>query len=205
MKTLTGQIKDIQNDLKNIKHTIESEMAKKIETDLIKSHDIIISAFYAGHKPFSYHRHGMGGLYNSIYKHKNFGTGAYIIVSNLDMEEHYRISSEVVLDFMWNKGIRGLPKQGSRLLTRNVDLSEIFDRSGNSKLVKYNLNNEVWKNPYWSGEEEPYHNIFTPSLVFGKYISPKGTPNDIMTSLVNNWDKAYGRDHCKEIKHMINK
>ncbi len=188
MKSYFKQFDSIKKDLKHIQKTLNQQLSEKAEKDLIKAHDMIIYQFYAGHKPTSYHRHGIGGLYNSIVEHKNLGTKAYILVGAQDMEEHYRTSASNVFNLMWNEGVRGLPLKGSKPLDHSYQwLGKTYDKG------------EVWENPYWSGELSPYHNIFAPSLVFGNYKTQHRFPTDIMEEFVNNWDKAYGVEHCEKI------
>ena len=196
------EFKQIREDVKRIQKTFQSELSTRAENDLVQAHHDIITAFYADYTPgkrksskgkyyYSYHRHY--GLRYTLIKHKKRkgGKGAYIIVGDTNMEEVYRAKAETVFDYMWDKGIRGLPYKGSAALTKS------YTFQGNS----FNKG-DIWINPYWSGESEPYKNIFMPSFTFGEY-STKGTPHDIMSDLVENWDKAYGYKYCDEIEKMI--
>lgn len=184
-------LKEIDKELIKIKNKFESDLVKSAEINLIRSYDSIVKLFYDT-KPKNKQYHRKHNLYNGLHSHKTWGDKAKIIVSDNDVQDVYKASKEVVFDYFWNKGLRGLPKQGSKLLTHSY----------NYLGTQFNFG-EKWVNPYWSGESTPYYNIFNPSITLGGYTTIKGSPSEVMKDFVENWDKAYGLEECKKIEDEI--
>lgn len=202
-KSYRKQLIDIKNEVSNIGTSFAMEISKQAHKDLISAHHQIISNFYAAHDPNSYNR--QEGLYDSIIpqgiNHHPSKTNTYqvaVVVGGFNMNDHYRgdATPDNIFDLMWNKGVRGLPKKGTDTLSHNyIWLDKFYD---------YGDKPRRWENPYWSGKDEPYHNIFLTKITMGKYTTPKeGTPHQVMSDFVNHWDKANGKGACKEAYKKI--
>ena len=198
------QINMIKADVGRIANNLSKGLAEQAKKDLVKSHDQILDNYYKAHNPSSYNR--KHNLYNSIMNHtikkKNKSAGgrsytASVIIGGAGMNEVYRISADNVFDLVWNKGVRGLPKQGKNPITKDW-INPITQ-------IHYSYNNERWQNPYWSGTNDPYHNIFMTSIVIGNYISKVGIPNNVMKDVVDHWWQANGKTTCEKIINNIKK
>lgn len=197
--SIKKQINQIKSEIGRMGSDFTKGIAKQIEEDFHDVHQMIIDQFYDAHDPSKYNR--SYGLYNSArtYCIKNKTNSNYTVGINVSsdfMQDYYKTEKENVFDLMWIHGVRGLPKQG------NLPLSLSYTFQGHSFQA-----GERWENPYWSGESDPYHNIFIPTIHYGNYTtnSKMKTPNNVMYDFVMNWDKANGKATCdrlyKEIKN----
>jgi len=193
MKTYYQQINDIKQDVGRIANALSKSVAEQAERDMVKTFDMIIDNFYGSHSPSSYHR--KYGLYSALQSHSTKHSShtntnvATIIVSPMDMDGHYRTDKENVFDLMWNKGVRGLPKRGNNPLEHDfIQNNQYPFKAG-----------DYWTNPYWSGENDPYHNIFRTSIKLGDYQSIYQVPNNVMIDIVNHWAEANGISACERI------
>lgn len=192
-KTLNFKELDVINrDIKKFSDNVITQMTESAKLDMVKAHDQIIDKFYGSHTPTSYKRHGIGGLYKSIYGEKiynkldsNYGW-ATVKVSSQDMDEHYRTSAANVLDLMWIHGVRGLPREGNQPLTHDFD----WRYPG----ITYHWTaGQKWHNPYWSGEMPKYHNVFRTQINMYGYTTPKKmVPNMAMIDFINHWGHFRG-------------
>jgi hypothetical protein len=204
-KSYREQLNDIRTEIGNIATSFSKGLAEQAHEDLKAAHRQIIDNFYAAHDPNSYNR--KEGLYDSIIpqgvNHSSNKKNTYeasIVVGSFRMDDHYRgdITPDNIFDLMWNKGVRGLPKIGMDTLDHNYTWLETFYDYGN--------NPRRWENPYWSGQDEPYHNIFLTKITMGSYTTKKASvPNIAMIDFVNHWKQANGKKACdklyKEIKN----
>lgn len=201
MKSYYEQLNLIKQDIGRITYKITKTLADQALYDLKRSHELIIDNFYAGHEPSSYRRHGIGGLYHSLVSGDVVSSGskknASITVGSISMEDHYNTSSDVVFDLMWNHGVRGLPRQGNKAL----DKSYTFPPYSSNPI--HFIAGEKWVNPYWSGADGPYHNIFLTQIRIGKYSTVTGVPNIVMQDVVEHWDKVNGRRLCNQLVNSI--
>lgn len=188
------QLEDIKNDVREMARNITSEMTAKAEKDLIKAFDTVIDGFYAGHTPTSYKRHGIGGLYSALISHTIKNNTAIIKVGSMDMEDHYRTTTDVVFDLMWNSGIRGLPRQGDNALTHSF-----LYRSPNGKIINWGKKGSVWTNHYWSGTDAPYHNLYYPSIDVDGFSIANKTPHQVMYDFVEGWGNNLGNKYMDNI------
>lgn len=206
-KSYREQFNDIRTEIGNIGTSFAIGLSKQAHQDLIDVHRQIIDNFYAAHDPNSYNR--QEGLYDSIIpqgvNHHPTKTNTYqasIVVGSFNMDDHYRgeITPDNVFDLMWNKGVRGLPRIGLNTLDHNYTWQGTF--------YDYGDNPRRWENPYWSGQDEPYHNVFLTKIKFGDYTTKLGVPNIVMMDFVNHWKEANGLKTCdklyKEIKNKYN-
>jgi len=205
-KSYRKQLNDIKTEIGNIGTSFAIELSKQAHNDLIAAHKQIIDNFYAAHDPNSYNR--KEGLYDSIipqginhHPSKKNTYQASIVVGSFKMDDHYRgdITPDNVFDLMWNKGVRGLPRIGLDVLNHNYTwLNKLYD---------YGDNPRKWENPYWSGKNNPYHNIFLTRITMGKYTTKEASvPNIAMIDFVNNWKQANGLTACKKLyKEIKNK
>lgn len=200
-KSYRKQLNDIRTEIGNIATTFSSELSKQAHEDLIEAHHQIIDNFYAAHDPSSYNRYGE--LYNSIIPQgtNHVGVNTYqtsVVVGSFRMDDHYNgdTTPDNIFDLMWNKGVRGLPRVGSTPLDHSYSFYNNHFEEG-----------QKWVNPYWSGQNEPYHNIFLTKISMGGYTTNKEcTPHQAMSDFVKNWDKASGNETCKKVyKEIKNK
>lgn len=208
-----SDIDEIKKDIKKFSDLAVSEMIKEANKDMVDAHNQIIRKFYNSYKPKSYHRHGNGGLYKSLLKKeirlmtsKNSGM-ATIKVGNQDMDEHYgttnqrnagKINSANILDLMWFKGVRGLPKIGINPLAQSYDWY-----SPHGGYMHWNAGDK-WYNQFWSGENEPYKNIFLTRIEMNGYTSPrKLTANRVMEQFINDWGEFKGEEIADKIWKSI--
>lgn len=193
--SLYTKFKGIKNDLKNIQKQIAKEYSEQAEKDLIKSFDSIIDDFYAQYTPRSnYNR--KHNLYNALNKHRSNNKGgighASIDVNYYDMMDTYRTSKEHVFDLMWNSGVRGLPIKGSEPLKHSFEwLGHSFQEG------------EVWVNPFWSYNKDPYHNLFKVEASVRNYTTPDAIPRFAMKEAVENWDSTFNSSLNKTMKNNI--
>lgn len=199
MASYYEQINNIKQDVGRMAAEITRRLSEKAREDLISAHDKIITQFYAAHTPTSYHRHGIGGLYYSLLPQPVMHSGkksiASISVGSTDMEDHYRTDPEVVFDLMWNHGVRGLPHHGNKALTHTYTFPP-----GSSNVFHAG---EQWVNPYWSGENDPYHNIFLTNIRVGSYTSKTAIPHLVMCDIVEHWDKVSGKKLSSQLVNSI--
>ena len=198
------QFKNIKADVGKIASKLTKGLAERAEKDLIKAHDQIIDNYYQAHDPSSYNRNH--NLYNALINHKikkrsftniKKGYTASIVVGNTDMNDIYRISTDVVFDLMWNKGVRGLLQHG------NTPLNKSWTNPITG--IHYSYEGENWLNPYWSGKGEPYHNVFITSISIGSYTTKIGIPNNVMKDFVLHWWQASGESTCEKLINNIRK
>lgn len=198
LKSFNEQLRKIKKEVERMAEDFAYDLAHQAEQEMRLAHKQIIDNFYKGHSTTSYHRRG--GLYNSlipqeVYSIKSKSYNASIVVGSFNMKDHYRkgATPDNVFDLMWNQGIRGLPKQGTE------PLSKSFTFYGN-----HFEQGEIWVNPYWSGSDGPYHNLFTTTISIGKYkTKTPGTPADVMADFVEHWGMTNGIDACKRISNEI--
>lgn len=197
-KSYRQQLQDIRREIGIIANDFSYQLAKKAEQDLKDAHKQIIDNFYSAHDPNSYNR--KEGLYDSIIpqgvRHSDASKSniASIVVGSFRMQDHYNTGAtpDNIFDLMWNKGVRGLPKRGLNPLEKSYCFYNNHFEQG-----------EVWRNPYWSGFGEPYHNQFITAITMGGKTTKVGIPNNVMTEFVNNWDKFGGKQACNEVSKII--
>lgn len=198
-KSYRKQFNEIRTEIGNIGTSFAIELAKQAEKDLIKAHHQIISNFYAAHDPNSYNR--QEGLYDSIIpqgiNHHNSKSNTYqagVVVGSFRMDDHYNgdATPDNIFDLMWNKGVRGLPKYGQNPLSHSYSFYNHHFNEG-----------EKWRNPYWSGTGDPYHNIFLTKVTMGSYTTKEGVPNVVMRDFVNHWKEANGLKACDKLYKQI--
>ena len=221
--TIYQQVNSIIQDVHTKATTISSEMSRAAEIDLLRVHDQIIGQYYGSYKPKSYKRHSLGGLYYTADSHKSKPIGnsgltqrASLVVSNRLMPERYRIDSSVIFDLMWNHGVRGLPHHGNTPLNKTYNwyasgLSSdhhcgYFDTPDGQLhqgwFVHYQ-EGERWTNPFWSGNSEPYSNIFLAKVTYQKYKATKAeVPHLALLHFTENWTET-GNEYLKNIVDKI--
>ena len=200
-KSYRKQLIDIKTEIGNIGTSFAKGLAEQAHEDLRLAHKQIIDNFYAAHDPNSYNRRE--GLYDSIIPQGVNSTDktntyqASIVVGSFRMDDHYRgdTTPDNIFDLMWNKGVRGLPKFGLDTLRHNYTWLD--------KLYDYGDNPRRWENPYWSGKNEPYHNIFLTKIKMGNYVTKEGVPNVVMIDFVNHWIEANGLNACNKVYKQI--
>lgn len=180
--TLNKQIKYIKDDVNNLGQKFTHELSKYVVDDLSNVFNQIVDNFYDAYPdPERYVR--THNLYNAILPQnpkpqgkKGFSSG--IVVGSFNMFDNYNISPDNVFDLFWNKGVRGLPKVGTRVL----------DSTG-----------EKWSNPTWQSLYGEYENVFRTQVALGTYISVLGTPHQVMKDITEHWGNARGILACDEI------
>lgn len=198
MATYWKQLQTIIDDLDTIKREFDKQLAECAERDIIEVHKSIVSDYYSEYTPNSYRRHSSGGLGDTIISHRAFRGAATVLVGAEGMGSHGRkkrpdITKENVFDLAWNQGIRGLPREGSVELSHDVRWLGNHFKAG-----------EIWRNPFWSGSDDPYRNIFTTSYTGGSGRSTiTGAPADVLDNYVSNWDKYDGKKHADEVANNI--
>lgn len=196
------QFDEIKKDLKKVQKEIVKHYSIQAEKDLIKAFDSLIDSFYSQYKPNSYNR--KHNLYYALENHKckysNGVTGiASIDVNPNDMNSVYRTNKENVFDLIWNKGIRGLPPRGDHPVENSFSWRNPNTSSG---WQYYSEGSDRWVNPYWSGYNEPYKNLFNVFADIRGY-SIKGKPRFAMQNFVDNWDATFNSSINKDIKNKI--
>ena len=180
--SLTTQIKTIKEDVDKISQQFTLELSKHVVEDLTNTFVEIVDNFYDAYPdPERYVR--THNLYNAILPQnpiqkgkKGFSSG--IVVGSFNMLDNYDISPDNVFDLFWNKGVRGLPKVGTRIL----------DSTG-----------EKWTNPTWESKYGEYENVFRTQVALGTYISVIGTPHQVMKDITEHWGDAKGILACDEV------
>lgn len=183
-KSLYSQFRDIEKEVKNIANEIARETSKEVVKDLKKVHKEIMDNFYNAYTPDVYVRTN-NLRNNSVIEQDPIGVwGSYdsgIVVSSFGMHDNYNISPDNVFDLMWNKGVRGLPKIGTRPLA----------------------NGEKWQNPFWQSKYGERENVFRTSVTLGGYTSKSGTPAQVMADITNHWKEAGGEEACDRAKEKV--
>ena len=174
-----GEIHKIKEDVNKIASKLSKGLAQKARHNMTDAFANILDNFYKGHGPSRYRR--TYNLRKSLISNRTYSIGgnrckAIVNVGSSKMGEYNeRITAGNVFNLMWIKGVRGLPRTGE---------------SG-------------WTNPAWSGEGDPYHNIFNTSISIDDYESSrKSTPHNIMSDFVNNWG-IIGINECDRIVNSI--
>lgn len=186
-KSISGQFDDIKKEVKAMMKELTREVSKEAVSDLKKVHRQIMDDFYGKYTPhgkFKYVR--TKNLYhNSIIPQDpiqhDITSDAGIVVGSFMMHDNYNISPDNVFDLMWNKGVRGLPKVGTKPLA----------------------NGEVWHNPTWISKYGERENVFKTSITLGGYSTKTGTPHQVMAEITNHWKEANGENICSEIGKKI--
>ena len=175
--SLRQQVKTIKDDVNKIGKQFTRELSKYVVEDLTNTFKQIVDDFYEAY-PDQDRYVRTHNLYNAILpqnpieKGKGYSSG--IVVGSFNMFDNYNISPDNVFDLFWNKGVRGLPEKGTKIL----------DSTG-----------EVWTNPTWGRCE----NIFKTQVALGTYISIVGTPHEVMKDITEHWGDAKGILVCDEI------
>lgn len=179
---------NIRKDLKRIKNITEKELCLKAEFDMVKMQKNIVTLFYKSYTPNSYKR--KNDLYDSLLSHNIRNNTARITIGGKNMYSHGRhgeYSGDYIFNLIWNEGIRGLPYMGTNELTKSYCFYDHHFEAG-----------EIWRNPYWSGEQEPWKNIFMPRISYGNVIL-QGTPNDVYEYFIENWWEVQGLNYCEKL------
>ena len=183
-KSIYGQFKDIEKEVKNMARDIAKELSKEVVKDLKEVHKQIMENYYNAYSPDRYVR--TKNLYNhsiipqdpiSIWDTYDSG----IVVGSFGMHENYNISPDNVFDLMWNKGVRGLPKKGKRVLD----------------------DGKKWQNHTWKSKYGERENVFRTSVTLGNYTSKEGTPAQVMKDITNHWKEASGEKACQKVEKFI--
>jgi hypothetical protein len=174
-----GEIWKIRKDVNELALNLSKGLANKAKQDMVRAFNYIITDFYKKHDPEYYNRtYNLRNtlISNRTYSMNNNKCRAIINVGSSKMNEYNnRTTSGNVYNLMWIKGVRGLPKIGT---------------SG-------------WVNPAWSGEGNPYHNIFNTSIIVDEYTTQnKATPHNVMADFINNWG-IIGINECNKIVNKI--
>lgn len=182
--SLKSQLDTIKKDVDKIGLEFTKQLSKHVVKDLTDVHKQIISDFYNSYIPDEYVR--TNNLKNSIIPQNpmQLGKRGYtsgIVVGSFNMFDNYNISPDNVFDLFWNKGVRGLPKVGTRILD----------------------DGDRWYNPTWVSQYGERENVFRTQVVLGLYISKIGTPHQIMKDITENWGDARGISLCDEIYKKI--
>ena len=200
MAQIWDQIDKIVKDLHTIKDTFETELPKKAEEDLLAAHKSIITEYYSQYSPSTYRRKPNGqNLMATLIKKKTKVGSSKIVVGSDGMGSHGRkgykngaITEDNVFDLMWNQGIRGLPRVGSE----NIVHGPTWDGWW---MGHYHPEGQPWVNPFWSGEGDPWRNIYKARLLG----VPAGTPDDVMYNYVDKWAEIEGEAHADKIADKI--
>lgn len=183
-KSLSKQISDIKDDVNNICKKFTKELSKQVVDDLTTVFIDIVDNFYSAYpNPEEYIR--THNLYNAIIPQAPIeiskrGYNSGIVVGSFNMYDNYNISPDNVFNLFW-KGVRGLPKVGTRILD----------------------NGDVWHNPTWVSKYGEYENVFRTQVVLGSYVSKEGTPQQIMQDIIEHWGEASGILACDKIYEKI--
>lgn len=182
--SLKSQLDTIKEDVNKIGLEFTRELSKHVVKDLTAVHKQIISDFYYAYDPDEYVR--TDNLKNSIIPQNplQLGKKGYtsgIVVGSFNMFDNYNISPDNVFDLFWNKGVRGLPKVGTRILD----------------------DGDKWHNPTWISKYGECENVFRTQVVLGLYVSKVGTPHQVMKDITENWGDARGSSLCDEIYKKI--
>ena len=179
--SLRDQIKTIKMDVDRIGKQFSKEVSKYVVEDLTTTFRQIVDDFYSAYPdPDRYVR--THNLYNAILpqnpieKGKGYRSG--IVVGSFNMFDNYDISPDNVFDLFWNKGVRGLPKIGTRIL----------ESTG-----------ETWKNPTWISQYGERENVFRTQVSLGTHMSIIGTPHQVMKDITEHWGDAKGILACDEV------
>ena len=186
-KSIYEQFRDIEKDVNNMARHISKELSKEVVEDLKDAHKQIMKNYYDAYTPSGKNRyHRTKNLMNNsiipqspIDSWDTYDSG--IVVGSFGMHDNYNISPDNVFDLMWNKGVRGLPKVGTRILD----------------------NGEKWQNPFWKSKYGERGNIFRTSITIGSYTTKEGTPAQVMADITNHWKEANGEKVCKKVIEKI--
>lgn len=182
-KSIYGQFKDIEKEVQQMANDIAKELSKEVVKDLKDVYKQIMDDFYDSYRPDRYVR--TKNLYRNaiIEQHpipvwNSYDSG--IVVGSFNMFDNYNISPDNVFDLMWNKGVRGLPKVGTRTLE----------------------DGGTWRNPTWKSQYGERENVFRTSVTLGGYTA-QGTPAQVMANITNHWKEAGGEVTCDRIAKEI--
>ena len=200
MATYWKELQKVLNDLDKIQRTFSRELAAKAERDLTDAHQSIIAEFYAKHDPSSYHRRSAGLDQTILYHKSRHGNRAGIYrakvrIGSADMGPHGNredISADNVFDLVWNRGIRGLPYMGSEPLSKDIRWLGHYFAAG-----------DRWRNPFWSAEGDPYHNIYRAKYHADTGTTREGTPDQVMADIVNRWGELSGSAYADKIADSL--
>lgn len=198
-KSLKQQIDEIKRDVNKKSEKLTKELSKEAMKDLVDVHKSIIADFYS-YQPKSYKRtfelrdHSR---INQLPMKINHGWISGIVVGSFSMQDTYSgdITPDNIFNLMWMKGVRGLPRVGSRILTNSWLFGGIY--------YDYGENPRKWENPYWSWDSEPYENVFKTSAKINKKTTDYGTPHQVMCSAIYIWGKAQGKSLCNKYAKTI--
>lgn len=192
-KSIHQQIRYIKDDVKNRADKMATRIAYEAAMDLVATHTSIMTDFYT-YSPNSYRRTGNlrnNSLIPQITPRKEGETWkAGITVGSFRMANIYGkgATPDNIFNLMWMKGIRGLPKVGSEILSHSWTWKDGYH--------DYMENPRKWENPYWSGESKPYENVFKTNMKIGSKTTPNGTPHQVMCSVISLWGNDRGKEIC---------
>ena len=200
---MSARVKSTREQLRNIKESIgllggefAKQLARQASRDMQDLHTEIVRQFYDSYDPNRYNR--SYGLYNSLIPQPVIQTGnkeyeGKIVVGSFGMEDYYGpgATPDNVFDLMWNKGVRGLPHHGAHPLNKTYNWQGITFHEG-----------ERWFNPYWSGQDDPYRNLFRAHISMGAFET-EGTPHQVMKDFVFHWKFASGLEACDRIYRQL--
>ena len=196
-----NEIWKIKQDIQHLEKELTNQLINKAEDNMVSAFKSIINDFYNNYSPSSYRRKRelTDALINHhVYKYSNNKARAVIKIGSNNMSNNYRISPDNILDLMWIQGIRGLPRQGDNSINRKFS----WPISRTERKTWYP--GEVWVNPFWSGEVDPYRNIFNTTIDIDGYSTPaKMKPHNIMIDFVNKWGMIAGNECDKIVKSII--
>ena len=199
-KIKINEIWKIKQDVEDLGKKLSSQLTTKAEENMVSAFKSIIKDFYR-YNPKKYKRKNGGELDDALVNHHTYGYSdnkykATIKIGSNNMSNSYRISPDNILDLMWTQGIRGLPRQGSSALGKKFTW---YTPIG----TKTWYPGEVWVNPFWSGEAEPYNNIFKTTVDIDGYETPaKMAPHFVMIDFIHKWGNI-GKNECDKIVKEI--
>lgn len=190
-KIKINQIDEIEKFIQDFSQRLSHDLAKQAEEDMIEAHKNIVKDFYDSYNPTSYKRRKV--LYDSLISHKYYTVfnknryRAKIEVGSSNMLSHYNTDPSDVFDLFW-KGLRGLPIQGKKPLTHDVNWRGHRWSKG-----------EHWRNPYW--DLDKYQNVFKTNM-YGE-LDNDVTPQWAMHNFIQQWGKKHGQKECEQIVNKI--
>lgn len=187
-KGIYTQFREIESEVLKIAKTMASDLSKEVVKDLKEAHNQIMKNYYTAYTPSGSRKYNRTkNLYhNSIIPQDPIASwdmyDAGVVVGSFRMNDNYNISKDNVFDLMWNKGVRGLPKIGTRILE----------------------NGEKWHNPFWQSHYGEKGNVFRTSISISGYTTKEGTPAQVMADLTNHWAETCGIKYLKRLEQKVN-
>ena len=186
-KSIYGQFREIETEIENMAKNISKELSKEVVEDLKDAHKKIMKNYYGAYTPSGKNKYvrTKNLMNNSIIPQSpipswdTYDSG--VVIGSFNMHDNYNISPDNVFDLMWNKGVRGLPKVGTRTLD----------------------NGERWHNPFWQSKYGERENVFRTSITIGGYTTKEGTPAQVMADITNHWKEASGEEACRKVVEKI--